>query len=581
MRKLYSPITALLAVASTIAAASFALTAVSYTRITQVAEKAETNEFIVLVSAQKLSVDLLNAQRGFRGYLISNDAQYLDAYDAAIAAAQVDLRKLRDATRERPQDIEDVRQLTRAARAALQIFGKGVELSRLGRHHDAIDLVESGVSKSPLDQAETLLASIQNRALAERTKREALARESARSAARATVLLAALAILLVTLALVVGWAALRVKQRESRTARRDHERLQELFSQAPVFIAIGSFPDLRFEYVNEAYERLVGRSDLVGKTVSEALPEVVSQGFIELLQLAGSGEAVLRRAAPLTLCPEGSDHEVEAYVDFSFQPVRDGFGKVIRIFCVGYDVTREHSIRAQATQLAQELEDARQATALSSLASTIAHELNQPLGAASNYLATAQALSAETSLRRTRVAEVVDRANEQVLRAGEIIRGIMALAGRRPLRRQDVMLKEAIGSALKTAKVSGNLIPSVRCQFPKEPLVVKADRAQLEEVILNLVRNASQALGEDPAGRVTIAVARSNDCAVIKVSDNGPGFAPAVIRSSLKIGTSTTGGLGLGLAIARTIVEAHDGKLKIDNLPDRGAQVRIELPLAN
>jgi two-component sensor histidine kinase len=120
----------------------------------------------------------------------------------------------------------------------------------------------------------------------------------------------------------------------------DAERQRRLFEQAPGFIAILSGSDHVFEFANRAFGRLIGRSDLIGQTVREALPDVEGQGFFELLdQVYGTGEPFVGAAVPLQLEPEKGAPRALVYVDFIYQPVVDAAGGVTGIFVEGYDVT--------------------------------------------------------------------------------------------------------------------------------------------------------------------------------------------------------------------------------------------------
>jgi PAS domain-containing protein len=138
-------------------------------------------------------------------------------------------------------------------------------------------------------------------------------------------------------------------------AHRNEEssRLRELFRQAPGIIAVVKEPNHIFEIANDAYYRLVGKRDLIGKTVEDALPEVVGQGFIELLdEVYRSGKPFIGRAVPLKLRRQQDSAMEERFLDFVYQPIRDYRGSVSGVFVEGSDVTE--SVRA--TQALRESE---------------------------------------------------------------------------------------------------------------------------------------------------------------------------------------------------------------------------------
>jgi two-component sensor histidine kinase len=122
--------------------------------------------------------------------------------------------------------------------------------------------------------------------------------------------------------------------------RADAERQRRLFEQAPGFIAILGGPSHVFEFTNQAYDRLIGRGDLAGKAVREALPDIEGQGFFELLdQVYSTGQPFVGTAVPLELEPQKGAAKSLVYVDFIYQPVVDEAGEVTGIFVEGYDVT--------------------------------------------------------------------------------------------------------------------------------------------------------------------------------------------------------------------------------------------------
>jgi two-component sensor histidine kinase len=163
----------------------------------------------------------------------------------------------------------------------------------------------------------------------------------------------------------------------------DATRLRDLFGQAPGFIAVLRGSDHRFEFLNSAYARLVQKTDILGHTVLEVLPEVVGQGFIELLDAVyRDGEPHVGTSVPLRLEPEGGGPPQQRYLDFVYQPIRNASGAVTGIFVQGYDI----SDRVNAEQ--------RQAL--------LVDEMNHRV---KNTLATVQALAMLTGRSATTVAE--------------------------------------------------------------------------------------------------------------------------------------------------------------------------------
>lgn len=142
-----------------------------------------------------------------------------------------------------------------------------------------------------------------------------------------------------------------------RRNEAERERLENLFRQAPGFMAMLTGPEHRFELVNAAYQRLVGGRSVLGLTAREALPELEGQGFFELLDTVyTSGEPFVGRQQPLLIQREAGAPAEWAYVDFIYQPVKDSEGHVTGIFAEGYDVTEQHAAEERLATHARTLE---------------------------------------------------------------------------------------------------------------------------------------------------------------------------------------------------------------------------------
>lgn len=146
-------------------------------------------------------------------------------------------------------------------------------------------------------------------------------------------------------------ARARIVQEDNRRLETERNRLVEMFMQAPGFVAILSGPDHVFQMHNDAYARIVGRQGIIGKPIREALPDIVGQGFYELLDTVfATGEPYEGKGATITLRPDGAQQGSTLYLDFIYQPIRDASGKVVGIFVQGHDVT-ESVLAAQRQRL--------------------------------------------------------------------------------------------------------------------------------------------------------------------------------------------------------------------------------------
>ena len=134
------------------------------------------------------------------------------------------------------------------------------------------------------------------------------------------------------------------KVRIERELEAERKGLKRMFEQAPGFTAMASGPEHRFTMVNEAYRTLVAGRDVVGRTVAEALPEVVEQGFVGLLdRVYASGEPYVGRGAPVNLQQGPDGALIERYLDFIYQPIVADDGATTGIFMQGHDVTEQHA----------------------------------------------------------------------------------------------------------------------------------------------------------------------------------------------------------------------------------------------
>ncbi|GAA4751471.1 hypothetical protein GCM10023264_17740 [Sphingomonas daechungensis] len=144
-------------------------------------------------------------------------------------------------------------------------------------------------------------------------------------------------------------------QEAYQTLAQETQRLRTLFEQAPGFIAVITGPEQRFQLANAAYQRLVGGRDVVGKTVAEALPEVVDQGFVTLLdQVIATGEPYIGRSVSVMLEAEGGPLE-ERFLDFIYQPISAADGEIIGVFVQGHDVTVQRRAEEHQQLLIHEL----------------------------------------------------------------------------------------------------------------------------------------------------------------------------------------------------------------------------------
>ena len=263
------------------------------------------------------------------------------------------------------------------------------------------------------------------------------------------------------------------------------------------------------------------------------------------------------------------------YISVSGLPVFDKAGRFIGYRGVARHITERKRAEEALRDMQMQLAHANRVATMGQLSASITHEVNQPITAAVTYaLAARRWLSAEPPNFRE-VDDALSLIVKEGNRAGEVVGRIRALIKKVPARKDAVAINDAILEviALTRTEAANNSV-SVRTQLAEGLPRVQGDRVQLQQVLLNLIINAIEAMrdvGEEER-ELLISTRNEPDGVSVEVRDSGPGFAPAALERVFEaFYTTKPGGLGLGLSICRSIIEAHNGRLWASaNLP-RGA----------
>lgn len=250
-----------------------------------------------------------------------------------------------------------------------------------------------------------------------------------------------------------------------------------------------------------------------------------------------------------------------------------------------HDLTEHQQTQTRLQELQSELVHVSRLSAMGEMASALAHELNQPLAAISNYMkGSRRLLTASSDPNKPKIENALDRAAEQAIRAGQIIRRLRDFVSRGESEKRveslSKLMEEAGALGLAGAREQGvKLLFSLN---PEHDLVL-VDRVQIQQVLVNLFRNALEAMAQTPRRELAVSNTKvADDMIEVTVSDTGSGFQDDV-KSNLfqTFFTTKETGMGVGLSISRSIVEAHGGRMWAESNESGGATFRFTLPAAS
>jgi two-component system sensor kinase FixL len=253
----------------------------------------------------------------------------------------------------------------------------------------------------------------------------------------------------------------------------------------------------------------------------------------------------------------------------------------VRLIAFIRDLTERQARERQAETLRSELLHVSRLINMGEMASALAHELNQPLTALSAYLQGATRLLAQSDgEKNAMVTGAMEKATAQALRAGDVIRRLREFVARGETERRIESLAQMVEEAVALAVVVEK-DQAVRFDLALDPAVdlVLVNKIQIQQVLLNLIRNGLEAMKDTPRRQLRITSApAANGMVSVSVADTGSGIAPDVAaRLFQSFVTTKTSGLGVGLSISRTIVEAHGGRIAVEPNPGGGTVFRFTL----
>jgi two-component system sensor kinase FixL len=319
--------------------------------------------------------------------------------------------------------------------------------------------------------------------------------------------------------------------------------------------------------------------EVVGRNVSMLMPEPEASrhdGYLRNYHHTGQQRVIGKVRRVHGMRKDGSTFPHELFVGEAAAGDRKVFTGFLR------DLTAREAAENATRELQAELVRNSRVSAVGTIATALAHDLNQPLAAVLNYVQTAAALLAEpTDDIIATVQEALNEAGHEAMRAGRIVQHLREFIGRGETTKSLARPAELIGDAFRlgTAGLSPEAI-TCEIDLPEEAPLLLADRVQMQQVFFNLVRNAAKAMGNE-GGTIRISARIEGDHVQFAIDDTGPGLAPERLSRLFEpYNCGETGGMGLGLAICRTIVEAHGGRMWHEPGQAGGASFKFTVPIA-
>jgi two-component system sensor kinase FixL len=334
---------------------------------------------------------------------------------------------------------------------------------------------------------------------------------------------------------------------------------------------------------SSAAQRMFGRTRLaaIGQNVSSLMPDPDRTRHDSYLKryastgqrhIIGIGRIVTGQRSDGTTFP----------MHLSIGEMRTGGER----FFTGFvrDLTEQQQTEAQLRELQSELIHMSRLSAMGEMASALAHELNQPLAAISNYMnGSRRLLEASADPNRAKIENALNKAAEQAVRAGQIIRRLRDFVSRDESEKRVESLAKLVEEA-GALGLTGSREQGVLLRFDLNPQFdrVMVDRVQIQQVLVNLFRNAMEAMQNAPLQELSVTSSAAPDAMIeMMVSDTGSGFSDDATKKLFQtFFTTKPNGMGVGLSISRSIIEAHGGKMWAETNPSGGATFRLTLPAA-
>jgi PAS domain S-box-containing protein len=574
-----------------------AVTAAGWAAYSQVVAAREAGDrarqaLLVLRQIAEVQNQLLNAETGQRGYLLTGEDAYLQPYEQSRASATAALAELKRLTANDPRQQERVGVVDALTTAKLDELRETVERQRTAGADAALALVRTHVGKGIMDRVRSLLDDMAKEETAALDRRSIERSVGFTLAGRVAVLGSGVALVAVALSTLALNRNVRRRAAVERTLRESEERLRvTLRSIGDAVIATDARG--RVVFMNQAAQALVGWSE------REALARPLDDVFQVVHEITRSRvespvARVLREGAVVglpshsALLARGGG---ELPIDDSGAPIRDADGELMGVVLVFRDASERKRQAREQERLHQEAaaraEAERANRTKDEFLAILSHELRSPLQGILGWLTVLREMRSEPAQQRA--LQAIERGvRQQAQLVNDILDISRIVAGKLHLERKRVdlaaVVEECVDQAVPEAQERQQRLESEVADCG----IVLGDRHRLRQSVTNLLANAVKFTPS--GGRIEVSCRREGDAAVVTVCDDGEGIAPEFLphifdRFSQAGGDARrrgpTGGLGLGLSIVRQIVEVHGGTVGATSPGvGHGATFTIRLPLA-
>ena len=355
-------------------------------------------------------------------------------------------------------------------------------------------------------------------------------------------------------------------------------RLRSILATVPDAIIVIDEHGL-IESFSPAAERIFGYTadDVVGRNVKMLMPSPYQEehdAYLERYLRTGERRIIGIGRVVSGLRKDGSVFPIELAVGEAMFAGKRLFTGFIR------DITQRQETERRLDELQSEMRHVARLSEMGQMGSTLAHELNQPLTAIANYVEACRRL-AEANAPLEKVRQNLEKAAAQATRAGEIIRRLRQFVEKGSTERRAIPINQVVEEASALALI-GAQQQGIRTTLQLDPSNPRAviDRVQIQQVLVNLIRNSVDAVASSPRREITVSTRVMHDGIELSVSDTGPGIAPEIAPKLFRPFVSTKQkGMGVGLSISRSIVQSHGAELRAIPGTDRGVTFTFTLPL--